>query len=75
MLAVTAPKIVVDYRDFPAVNMVRECTPEEFFKHTFSDEGLGDKRCKRFLAGRISFSDTLFSANTTSPGRFSLQAC
>lgn len=46
MVEITAPEIVLDYRDFPAVKTIRQCTPEQFFQHTFSDENLGDKRRK-----------------------------
>ncbi|KAH8748000.1 hypothetical protein F5883DRAFT_509502 [Diaporthe sp. PMI_573] len=41
---ITAPEIVIDYRDFPVVKAVRHCTPQEFFNHSFGQEHLGDKR-------------------------------
>ncbi|KAG8165916.1 hypothetical protein KVR01_004468 [Diaporthe batatas] len=44
LIAITAPQIVVDFRDFPAINAVRQCTPKEFFSDNFSDETLGDRR-------------------------------
>lgn len=45
-LEIAAPEILIDYRDFPAVNEVRNTKPEDFFKHAFQQTRLGDKRLK-----------------------------
>ncbi|KAL6703595.1 hypothetical protein ACN47E_009540 [Coniothyrium glycines] len=40
-LSITAPEITVDYRDFPAVKILRRCAPGDFFKSSFNADNLG----------------------------------
>ncbi|KAF3344709.1 hypothetical protein EV126DRAFT_508279 [Verticillium dahliae] len=43
-LAITAPQVVADYADYPAVGTVTIASPDDIFTHSFTVTGLGDKR-------------------------------
>lgn len=45
-LAITAPEVIANYTDYPAVGTLTISSPASIFDHSFDDRGLGDKRCK-----------------------------
>ncbi|OAG14741.1 hypothetical protein CC77DRAFT_1025632 [Alternaria alternata] len=64
-LTITAPEIVADYSDFPAVGTVRKCPPKQFFESAFRTEGLGhpDLKTQHLLGG------SMFTRTSTSEAK------
>jgi hypothetical protein len=45
-MAITAPEVIANYTDYPAVGTLTISSPGNIFDHSFDNTGLGDKRCK-----------------------------
>ncbi|KAL5614053.1 hypothetical protein FOVSG1_003116 [Fusarium oxysporum f. sp. vasinfectum] len=43
-LAITAPEVIANYTDYPAVGTLTISSPASIFDHSFDDRGLGDRR-------------------------------